>query len=80
MARPDDLLDLLPLEVLLALQEAVSDPTADGQERARLRARDAGFYIHCLRRPDGEEGVNDPLPMEPGADEPGSVQLEFGAQ
>lgn len=61
-------LDTLPLDLLLALQDAVADPTADGQERARLAARHAGFYIHCLCRPDGPEAVDDPLPMPSGDD------------
>lgn len=69
MPSQDELLDLLPLEVLLALQEAVADPTADGQERARLRAKDAGFYIHCTMRPDGPEAATDPLPMPSGESE-----------
>ena len=73
----DQLLDLLPLEMLLALQEAVADPTADGQERARLRARDAGLYIHCISRPDGSEGPTDPLPMPAGDGEEGVISLVF---
>lgn len=68
MARPSTPLDVLPLDLLLALQEAMADPTADGQERARLAAAEAGFYIHCMMRPDGDEGVNDPLPMPSGED------------
>lgn len=76
---PDQLLDLLPLDMLLALQEALADPTADGQERARLRARDAGFYIHCTMRPDGDETVHCPLPMPSGDDEEEPTErLVFG--
>lgn len=73
----DHLLDHLPLEILIALQEALADPTADGQERARLRALDSGMYIHCIRRPDGEEGANDPLPMEAAEDGVDAIQLVF---
>ena len=73
----DQLLDLLPLEMLLALQEAIADPTADGQERARLRAQDAGLYIHCLSRPDGSETPYDPLPMPSGEGEESVITLEF---
>ena len=73
----DHLLDHLPLEILIALQEALADPTADGQERARLRALDSGMYLHCLRRPDGKEGVNDPLPMGAAEDDVEAIQLVF---
>ena len=69
MATADQLLDTLPLDLLIALHTAVADPTADGQERARASAREAGIWIHCLSRPDGCEGVNDPLPMPSGEDE-----------
>ena len=69
MALADRLLDTLPLDLLLALQEAVADPTADGQERARLHAKEAGHLLHCTMRPDGNEGVNDPLPMPSGDDQ-----------
>lgn len=73
----DHLLDHLPLEMLLALQEAIADPTADGQERARLRAKDAGIYIHCLSRPDGSESATDPLPMPSGDGVEGVIPLKF---
>ncbi len=69
MATADQLLDALPLDLLIALHTAVGDPTADGQERARLSAHEAGFWILCLSRPDGCEGVHDPLPMPSGEDE-----------
>ena len=81
MARSDRLLDTLPLDLLLALQEAVADPTADGQERARVSAKKAGHILHCLMRPDGPEGVDDPLPM-PSGEDPGehlTARLVFGA-
>ena len=80
MASSDELLDTLPLELLLALQEAMADPTADGQERARLAAREAGHWILCLSRPDGSEGVDDPLPMPSGDDATDvTARLEFTA-
>jgi len=73
----DHLLDHLPLEMLMAFQEAMADPTADGQERARLRALNSGLYIHCLRRPDGDEGPNDPLPMAAAEDDTDAIRLVF---
>ncbi len=73
-------LDVLPLDLLLALQEAMADPTADGQERARLAAAEAGIYIHCMRRPDGSEGVDDPIPMPSGdGEQEVTAHLTFGA-
>ena len=75
----DQLLDLLPLDILLALQEAVADPTADGQERAFQRAKDAGFHIHCVCRPDGSEGVGDPIPMPAASDDSDSITLWLDA-
>ena len=80
MARSDKLLDHLPLDLLLALQEAVADPTADGQERARVNAKKAGHLVHCLCRPDGPEGVHDPLPMPSGDDQiEVTARFVFGA-
>jgi len=74
------LLDYMPLEMLLAFQEALVDPTADGQERARLLAKESGYYIYCLNRPDGPEGVHDPLPMPPASGgEEGVISLFFPA-
>lgn len=65
-----DLLDRLPLPVLLALQEAAATPTEEGAERARRRAADAGYYLVsfsstrrqleplCMEEaPEGVEGV-----------------------
>jgi hypothetical protein len=52
-------LDQLPLEVLLAMQEALADPSESGQERAAARAADAGFYLHCTSVPPKK-----PIPME----------------
>ena len=47
-----DALDTMPLELLLALQEAMADPSESGQARARMRARNVGIHIHCLGSPD----------------------------
>lgn len=46
-------LDDLPLDVLLALQEAMTDPTTEGLERARLRAAGAGYWLQCDNPPEG---------------------------
>jgi hypothetical protein len=76
----DHVLDYLPLNMLIALQEAMADPTADGQERARLRAIESGIHIHCINRPDGPEGRYDPLPMPPASGgEEGVISLVFPA-
>ena len=47
-------IDALPLDLLLALQEAMIDPSQAGVARAALRARHAGFHIHCLSVPKVE--------------------------
>ncbi len=73
---PPTVLDHLPLEVLLAMQEAVADPTVEGQERARLRAKDAGFYLHCER--GLEEGdASQPIPMDEAPEGVESLVLRF---
>lgn len=67
----DDLLDSLPLPVLLALHEAMADPTEHGRERARNRALDAGFHIHCMGAPENDRPprvLTTPIPMEPAPD------------
>lgn len=48
-------LDDLPLDVLLAMQDALTDPTGGGAERARLRAAGAGFHVE-LGNDVGEDG------------------------
>lgn len=48
-------LDDLPLDVLLALQDAITDPSEAGAERARLRAAGAGFHVE-LGNEVGEDG------------------------
>lgn len=48
-------LDDLPLDVLLAMQDALTDPTGSGAERARLRAAGAGFHVE-LGNDVGEDG------------------------
>jgi hypothetical protein len=58
--EPDEaLLDALPLELLLALQEAMADPSESGRERAALRALDRGFHLQCTSAAPAH-----PLPME----------------
>lgn len=67
----EDFLDSLPLPVLLALHEAMADPTEVGRERARSRALDAGFYIHCMGAPENDRPprvLTTPIPMEPAPD------------
>lgn len=79
-----DMLDSMPLEVLLALRDALADPTEAGRVRAAQRAADAGFYLSCLNE---VEEVVDPTPrvdlrpiaMEPAPDDFEGVALEFQA-
>ncbi len=52
-------LDKLPLDVLFALLDSATDPSAAGRERAEARARDAGYYLRCLGAP--AEGVTEPI-------------------
>ncbi len=61
MPASNSALDQLPVEVLLSLQEAMCDPSAEGIERARLRAADAGFHLKL-----GDSGVT----LEPLRDAP----------
>ena len=69
-------LDQLPLEVLLAMQEAMADPSVEGQERARLRAKDAGFHIHCDRNL-AESNGSKPIPMDEAPEGVESLVLRF---
>jgi len=66
------ILDALPLDVLLALQEAVADPSETGRLRAAKRAEDAGFYLHCASAPP-----LDPIPMEAAPEGVESLVLRF---
>jgi hypothetical protein len=71
LEHPDPL-DALPLELLIALQTAMADPSELGRQRAERRARDAGIHIACV-------GSGPPLAMEP-APEGGleaAVELRF---
>jgi len=65
-------LDDLPLDVLLALQEALADPSETGQFRARLRAAEAGFHIECIATPQPA-----PIPMEEAPDDVDGTELSF---
>lgn len=82
-------LDDLPLDVLLALQDAMTDPSEAGAERARLRAAGAGFHVALgnaigddgavvLRPPPGPAAAPPALPQpeaEPGVQ---AVELPLG--
>jgi len=68
----DALLDDLPLDVLLAMQEAMADPSESGRERAAQRAADAGFYLHCTSAPPLK-----PIPMEEAPDSVEALNLRF---
>lgn len=82
-----DPLDDLPIDVLLALQEAVSNPTEEGLERARLRAEDAGFWLQRGGRDvqgatspaPSEAPVLEPEPMEPAPAGTRGVVLDLTA-
>lgn len=68
-----DLLDRLPLPILLALQEAAMSPGEEGAERARRRAADAGYYLvkfEGARQPE-------PLMMEEAPEDVEGVVLTF---
>ncbi len=78
-------LDAIPLDVLLALQEAMTDPTRAGAERARLRAADAGFHVQCLNPADPEGRIvlahppTEPEPMPEAAPDTIGVELRLDA-
>lgn len=65
-------LDALPLDVLMALQEAMADPSETGRERAAQRAADAGFFIQCVSVPPRE-----PIPMAEAPEGVESLVLRF---
>ncbi len=69
-----DLLDELPMELLLALRDALADPTEEGRMRAEARARDAGFYLHCAG-----VVVRRPIEMEPAPEGVEGFDLRFNA-
>jgi len=70
-----DLLDQLPLEVLLAMQDALGDPTEEGRERARLRAVDAGFHVQFF----GDGGIK-AIPMEAAPEGVEGLEFKFGGK
>jgi hypothetical protein len=67
-----DPLDELPLDVLLALRDALGDPSEEGRKRAAQRAADAGFHIACV----GGSAVR-PIEMEPAPDGVEALHLRF---
>ncbi len=70
MAQP---LDDLPIDVLLALQEAAANPSEEGKERARLRAEDAGFWLQCPA-PVGADAAPEAAPTPKPAPEPALLE------
>ena len=76
-----DSLDDLPLDVLLALQQAMTDATAEGVERARLRAADAGFWLQCDNPPakDAVCGAAEepPVPSPEAPAHHGGIELDL---
>ena len=68
----DNPLDALPLDLLLALQEAIADPSESGQERAAARAADAGIYMLCTSVPPRA-----PIPMEEAPESVEGLALRF---
>lgn len=69
---PDSPLDQLPIEVLLAMQEAMADPSESGAERAAARAADAGFHLFCTALPPKK-----PIEMEEAPDGVEGLALRF---
>jgi hypothetical protein len=79
-----DALDDLPLDILLALRDAVADPTEEGRQRAAQRAADAGFYLECLNPPEEPEPIEstatvltEPIAMEPAPADAQAITLDF---
>jgi hypothetical protein len=72
MDTDHSVLDQLPLDVLLALQEAMADPSESGRIRAAKRAEDAGFYLQCTGAPPPR-----PIPMEEAPEGVESLTLRF---
>lgn len=65
-------LDDLPIDVLLALRDAMTDPTEEGRRRAAERARDAGFHIECTA-----DLIRKPIEMEPAPEGVEGFDLRF---
>ena len=75
----DELLDQLPLTLLLALQDAMADPSEQGRERAAQRAANAGMYIHCMGAPENDRPpriMSTPIPMEPAPEDGAEAATE----
>ncbi len=72
MNTEPSVLDRLPLDVLIALQEAMADPSEAGRVRAAQRAEDAGFYLQCTGVPP-----HNPIPMDEAPDGVESLVLRF---
>ncbi|MCB9676877.1 MAG: hypothetical protein H6737_17310 [Alphaproteobacteria bacterium] len=78
-----DPLDQLPLDVLLALRDAIADPSDQGRERAQQRAANAGFYLECLNEQSNAEAegppvkLAEPIAMEPAPEGVQAIELEF---
>lgn len=88
---PTSPLDDLPLNVLLALQDAMADPTSAGLARAQKRAVQAGFSLECENPPVENETkdpesppappgpvAHSPVPMGTAPDGHGGVELHLG--
>lgn len=57
-----DPLDGIPLDLLMALRDALGDPSEEGRTRAARRAADAGFHLQCTH--DGRPIIEmDPAPQ-----------------
>jgi len=85
-----DPLSQLPIDVLLALRDAVADPSEEGRLRAQQRAADAGFYLECSNRrevgvpealvPSPPRVVAKPITMGPAPDGVVAVELCFDSR
>lgn len=79
-----DLLDGLPFDVLLALQEVAVDPSEAGRSRAARRAEDAGFHVRLAAGAAVPAAIAlpprfdpEPIPMEEAEEGIESLLLRF---
>jgi hypothetical protein len=78
-----DPLDDLPLELLIALRDALADPSTAGRARAMKRAAEAGYHLVLggdapdLERASPPRYDPEPIPMEEAPEGVQSLRLRF---